>query len=329
MVRKLLMIVLRLGLALAAGLVLLAACGLTYESIADVSARRAHPPRGDLVDVGGYRLHLVASGQPQGLPTLVLEHGGGGLSAQWGWIEPELARHTQVVVYDRPGLGWSDPPPPGTDALLLAADLRAALRAQGIDGPYVVAGHSLGGMLARVFAHAHTDEVVGLALIDPRDIEEHELLPFGLHPAALGLVQALGRLGVLRLTGAAARDAEGLPPEHAAEAAALAASHRHMRGLASEGILADSAAAVLRGEEQLGDMPLLVLGATEPDGAFNAEQRQVLDAQHQRLAQRSAHGIYQTVPGAGHVTIVTHETPASVVASEILAFLRDIAAAQP
>jgi hypothetical protein len=108
-------------------IIILFAAGVTYESLASASAFRQHPPPGQLYDVGGYRLHLHLMGEDQGLPTVVLDHGAGSMSAQWGWVMPEIAQHTRVVAYDRPGMGWSDPSPRQLEANELVRDLHNAL----------------------------------------------------------------------------------------------------------------------------------------------------------------------------------------------------------
>src|SRR6266516_4666075 len=98
--------ILRGLLALLIGLV---AVGASYQAIATARDRRAYPAPGQLVDVGGYRLHINCVGQ--GSPTVVLDAGLGGSSLDWSLVQPELGRTTRVCAYDRAGMGWSDPSP--------------------------------------------------------------------------------------------------------------------------------------------------------------------------------------------------------------------------
>lgn len=120
---------------------------------------------GELVPVGeGLSLfvHCVGSGNP----TVVLETGLGADASQWRHVQPDVARGTRVCAYDRGGTGNSVARPGVRDAREAIADLRRWLARERIDPPYVVAGHSYGGVLARVFAHLHPNETAGLVLID-------------------------------------------------------------------------------------------------------------------------------------------------------------------
>src|SRR5918997_1815757 len=144
------------------GLMLL---GARYESAAEARDTRAYPPPGQMVDVGGYRLHINCIGT--GSPTVVIDAGHGGWSASWSsWVQPEAARTTRVCTYDRAGMGWSEPGPLPRTAKHFAQELHTLLHTAGVPGPYVLAGHSLGGLPVRVFAHAYAAEVAGVVLID-------------------------------------------------------------------------------------------------------------------------------------------------------------------
>jgi pimeloyl-ACP methyl ester carboxylesterase len=120
---------------------------------------------GRLVEIGGGRslfLHCIGSGSP----TVVLEAGAGSNAMQWQKLQSELGRTTRTCAYDRAGIGNSVAPPGVRDARDEIADLRRLLDRVRIDPPYVLVGHSYGGVLARVFAHLHPTEVAGLVLID-------------------------------------------------------------------------------------------------------------------------------------------------------------------
>jgi pimeloyl-ACP methyl ester carboxylesterase len=90
-------------------IVLLAASGAAYEAIMAPGDARRYPPPGQLVDIGGHRLHLHCVGQ--GSPTVVLNAGLGAFSLDWGAVQPQIAASTRVCAYDRAGLGWSEPGP--------------------------------------------------------------------------------------------------------------------------------------------------------------------------------------------------------------------------
>ncbi|HEX9130575.1 MAG TPA: alpha/beta hydrolase, partial [Gemmatimonadaceae bacterium] len=145
-----------------AGVMLAGAIAGLYEAARESSDRT--PMRGDLVDVGGRRLHLRCSGS--GDPVVVLVPGAGEFSAVWGWIEPEVAGITRVCVYDMAGRGWSDAAPAAQDGVAIAEDLHALLEHARVSGPYVLVGHSFGGLYVRSFAAKYAQEVAGMVLLD-------------------------------------------------------------------------------------------------------------------------------------------------------------------
>ncbi|HEX8352327.1 MAG TPA: alpha/beta hydrolase [Pyrinomonadaceae bacterium] len=133
------------------------------------SARRAEEkgapaPPGRLVDVGGYRLHLDCTGA--GGPAAVLIAGAGDFSFDWSLVQPRASRFARVCSYDRAGLAWSDLGPTPRTMRQEAHELRALLRNAGVPPPYVLVGHSVGGLVARVYAASYPREVAGLVLVD-------------------------------------------------------------------------------------------------------------------------------------------------------------------
>jgi pimeloyl-ACP methyl ester carboxylesterase len=126
-----------------------------------------HPPLGKLVDVGGYRVHLYCVGS--GSPTVVIT--GAGYSFDWGLVQPEVGKTTQVCAYDHSGIAWSDPGPPDSCPLRVG-EIHAALNNAKISGPYVLVGHSLGALVSRLYASKYPDEVAGMVIV------EHAFAPF-------------------------------------------------------------------------------------------------------------------------------------------------------
>jgi pimeloyl-ACP methyl ester carboxylesterase len=102
----------------------LSAVGGSYQSIRELLDRRTSAAPGQLVDVGGHRLHLNCAGS--GTPTVILESALGETGAYWGWISTAVARETRVCVYDRAGRGWSDSASAAQDGVAVATDLEAA-----------------------------------------------------------------------------------------------------------------------------------------------------------------------------------------------------------
>lgn len=125
----------------------------------------AYPPPGQLVDVGGYRLHLNCTGKSG--PAVVLIAGGGDFSFDWGLVQPAASRFTRVCSYDRAGLAWSDLGPTPRTMKQEAYELHTLLKAARIQSPYVLVGHSIGGLIARVYADQYPNEIAGMVLVDP------------------------------------------------------------------------------------------------------------------------------------------------------------------
>jgi pimeloyl-ACP methyl ester carboxylesterase len=125
---------------------------------------KAHPPPGKLVDVGGWRLHLDCAGS--GGPAVVFASGSGDFSFDWALVQPGIARFARACAYDRAGDAWSDPGPIPRTMRQEAYELHTLLERAGIAPPYVLVGHSYGGLLVRVYAERYPDEVAGMVLVD-------------------------------------------------------------------------------------------------------------------------------------------------------------------
>jgi pimeloyl-ACP methyl ester carboxylesterase len=165
----------RIFLGLIISLAAIASAGLIYQAVAQQIDERNFPPPGRLVDVGGYQLPINCIGQ--GSPTVILDAAGGNSSASWGLVQPELARSTRVCSYDRAGMGWSKRGPLPRDLTRHVGELHALLSRAGIEGPYVMGGHSYGGRVALVYAKEYPNEVVGMALIDPGKLDDDPRFP--------------------------------------------------------------------------------------------------------------------------------------------------------
>jgi pimeloyl-ACP methyl ester carboxylesterase len=148
--------------------------GGIYQAIAtEIDQREAFPTPGEMVDVGEHRLHLNCLGQ--GSPTVVLDGGWGYTSVEWsGRVQPEVANHTRVCAYDRPGMGWSEPEPGAPDATQTTAELHTLLQEADEEGPYVLVGHSLAGLYSRIYAERYPEEVSGMVLVDSTHPDQFE-----------------------------------------------------------------------------------------------------------------------------------------------------------
>ena len=132
------------------------------------------PAAAHRIDVGGFRLNLRCDGE--GSPTVILEAGAGDTLATWDWVLPDVRKLTRVCAYDRAGLGRSDPGPKPRSSERIVAELRELLLRARVPPPYVLVGHSFGGLNVRLFASKHPGEVAGLVLVDatPEDFPEVE-----------------------------------------------------------------------------------------------------------------------------------------------------------
>ena len=144
-------------------LLALAVVGAIYQAIATGRAERAYPPPGELMEVGGHELHITCVGR--GSPTVILDAALGDTSAQWVWMQQEVSDTTRVCAYDRAGMGWSERGPLPRDAKQVSNEPHALLEGAGIEGPYVLAGHSYGGLYVQTYAARYPHEVAGVALI--------------------------------------------------------------------------------------------------------------------------------------------------------------------
>ena len=311
---------------LLAGLIVLALVAALVQAVLERRDSAAHPAPGEHVSLpDGRRLHLHVTGEQHDGPTVVLLAGAGASVSAWGWVLPAVAEHATVVAYDRAGIGWSDPSEAPTDPDAVVADLRAALAARGLPGPYVLAGHSLGAHHARAFVERRPDEVAGIVLIDPAHVGASEVM--GMTMESMGpffaLMRALARFGGLRVYRAMEAEMHGLPQPERAQALAQFRSTGYWRAFRPEMVTLDQVGATLpEAPGVLGDIPVHVLIATG-GAADAAQQRQLNDlaALREDLADLSTRGQTTTLPDATHVTIVTEREHAAVVADAIVDIL--------
>jgi pimeloyl-ACP methyl ester carboxylesterase len=263
----------RILLGLLALIVLLAVSGGTYEAIMRAGDAKRYPPPGQLVDVGGYRLHLHCVGQ--GSPTVVLDAGLGSFSLDWGAVQNQLSTSTRVCAYDRAGLGWSEPGPSPRNPEQFASELHVLLTNAGIKGPYVLVAHSISGKTARLFASQHPNEVAGMVLIDAR----HESVDEHLTPQQIAaedtqqqrfqdMIRWTARFGLVRLLWAPAwprvlPGTQNLSAETRTAIGILQARPQQTETALAEGQGRLESNTVLSSAAPLGDMPLVVLASSQ------------------------------------------------------------------
>ena len=298
----------------------LASVGGGYATAGAAMDAKAYPMHGQLIDVGGHRLHLNCTGS--GSPTVVLQPGGGEMSSNLGWIAPAVARSTQVCVYDRAGRGWSEPADTPQDGTQIATDLHTLLQKGNIPGPYILAGHSFGGLYTLNFAARYPDEVLGMVLVDSTDTASATKSG----TASLGgsnsydtmgrlsaLVSITARLGLGRVY--APFEAGTLPPESRDEVRATIATANTLRSTIDEYVQANASMEQVASLHDFADKPLAVLTAGIGSGpAHSAEQNE--------LATLSTNHVHRTIDGADHEGLVATETGAAATTQAILDVLR-------
>jgi pimeloyl-ACP methyl ester carboxylesterase len=219
---------------------------------------------GRLVDVGGYRLHLSCAGT--GSPTVVLLNGTGKTSPHWARVTPTVAHTTRVCVYDRAGEGWSEDSPHRADSTYAAVDLHHLLANAGESGPYVLTGHSIGGVNALTYVAMYPHDVAGVVLLDSASPHQVDLVTsftgeYQLARRALAVAPTLFRFGIGHITQATATPA--LPGTAGEQASAFANSPRGMRGLRAEQTALPDAFRQAQALTTLGAIPLVVLTAKD------------------------------------------------------------------
>ena len=307
--------------------------GAVYKAVGTRLDRKRFPPPGRLVDVGGHRLHLLDSGSSSSDPTIVLEAGLMSTVLSWSNVQRDLAQSYRVVSYDRAGLGWSELGPMPRTADRIVDELHTVLHRAAIPPPYILVGHSFGGLTMPLFAARFPEETASMVLVDP--VVPTEWAPPSAHDRKLTRIGAkvcrraamLSRIGVLRfvaflLTTRAAKLAahlvrlisRGAPAESGSVSspwfAALPANERAMASvfwvqekfaltIASQLENLPVSAAQVSKVSSIADKPLVILSAhTAPEHRRkeHAAMASRLPLGNHVMAGRSNHWIMQDEP---------------------------------
>ena len=266
-----------------------------FASDAPAVASEAESPPGMLVGVGLHRLHIHCTGR--GSPTVVFESGLGGTSLDWNRVQPEVSRFTRACSYDRAGYGWSERGPEPRHADRIATELETLLLHAGVPPPYLLVGHSFGGLAIRLFAARNERRAVaGLVLVDAT--HEHQFQR--MESAGLRVPMApTGRRFVIANHGLVP---SALPDELKPLAQRLALARKAIRTLHGElGSLRHSARQV-DSIRRAPDVPVIVLARSPRRDADRHHERldeAWLDLQRE-LADTMENGSFQMVPGSGH-----------------------------
>ena len=295
---------------------------------------------GETISVNGSAIHLVrraATSKAREAPTFVIGAACGWHSAMYAWLTEALSAHGSVMVYDRSGLGRSEPTSALPDGESRAQELQAVVETLGLRGPFVLIGHSIAALYLRIYVHRRSEDVMGLVFLD------------GTHPLAYNLfkeriplggriVESIAlrayRLGVSRLPYSLVREHDPpwstLPTDVQQEVAYLAARSAQWATERAEKAMQSAASQQARKCGTLGDTPLLVItaGTRTPEELRYAEDPEAFMDKwmllQKDLVSLSTCGVHRTIEGAGHCNLVTDRRYALQVCSEIACFVRRI-----
>ena len=259
--------------------------------------------RGEFVDIGGRRLRMVRAGPPEARPLIVLEHGAFGCAADWAVVQERLAaKGFRSLAYDRAGLGHSDPGPEPRDGHAIVADLAALLRALGERQPVVLVGHSMGGLMVRLFALTHPKQVLGVVLVDAVTPDIMNL------PAGPPSIRAFSRLlkvakfaaglGLMRPVAWLTHNLIGLTSEARAEKRRIHGSASHARWASAEVDFWPTTSDQAGEQEFPPKLPIAVITAGAERVALALKTVQAIPALNSR------HGYVEHVAGAKHASLL-------------------------
>ncbi len=299
-------------------LLTLVAVGGAYETVVEAATSNKPPSGGRTYLVAGHSLYLRCMGS--GSPAVILFHGFGARTPSWAWVQGAVARETRVCVFDRAGQGWSGKGVGRQDAHELSADVRGLLAAANVPGPYVLAGHSVGGTYALAYAMDYPQDVAGVALIDSATPYQFDLPSYpgfySMWRRVSALFPTLARAGIARVT-LGMIGFSSLPSDARRQARAFASSPRELRADRDEFAELPTVFRQVKSLTSLEGKPLFVLTADL------GQQSGWLAAQN-RLATLSTDSVHQTTHGATHEALVEDRNYAAVTARAINAVVRSV-----
>jgi pimeloyl-ACP methyl ester carboxylesterase len=287
---------------------LLIAAGGAFQTVSAATSANPAPDRSYLVNGHNLYLHCIGTGEP----TVMLFNGLGERTPSWAWVQQSVSSTTRVCAFDRAGEGWSGGAPARQDGHQLAFDLHQLLRVARVPGPYVLAGHSVGGVYALVYAEQYPREVAGVALIDSSTPYQFDLPDYpGFYSMGRRLYSVMpvfAHAGIAQLS--AASEFASLPDAARRQARAFASSPRELRADHAEFAKLPTVFEQAKALKSLNGKPLAVLAASA------GTQRGWVAAQ-KRLARLSTNSVQRSVVGATHAALLEDRGFASITSRAI------------
>ena len=294
----------------------IAGAGLVYQAASSKRDLSRNPPPGNLIDAGGVQMHYYSLGE--GGPTVILEALAGGFSPYWAWVQRDLAETARTVSYDRAGFGWSGPDSKPQSLQRTVENLHNLLVQASIPGPFVLVGHSIGGIYMRQFAQDYPSEVKGLVLLDASHPEQSARYPAfekesQSYLRVAPVLPTLAHLGVMRAYFSAGGeiDFSSLPALQKAQVKSFWSRPGYFESQRREALASAEIFSQAQRLGGLGDLPLMVISRGKGAPPEWAELQEELSA----LSSNSAH---VTVPGATHASLIFNPQHARAVSTAIL-----------
>ncbi len=322
-----------IGISIGSLLLLIILAGLCLRMF----SAKPQPP-GELVDIGGFKLHINSMGEKNNKPTLVIESGAGAPSEYYYWLGEGLKDILRVVRYDRAGIGYSELSDGPRDPQTVAHELHTLLEKAGESPPYIMAGHSYGGHYIRVFKQLYPNEVAALVFLDSGHPDEHERLNLPPSPSWLNSMYyagaLLGDLGVLDLyTRMAERSilwVPGLPEEVIDRYRDYTLNGKYLWGYLEEEKWHDDLVDMSRKASEFDTLPIRVFSGTHWNKkallkmGLNPEKMKTERVKmHEEMASLSTNGKVFFLDG-GHITIFSLKENADIICKEIIQLLKEL-----
>lgn len=318
-------------------LAILIIAGLLFRLFGPAS----HQPLGKLVDVAGTKLHIVATGEKNDKPTLVIEAGAGLSTEYYHWLSEGLKDNLRVIRYDRAGLGYSEENTSPRDSETIARELHELLETSGESPPYILAGHSLGGPYIRTYAKLYPQEVAGMAFIDathPEQVERFNAAPadsFRFKSVFWGLNIAsffadVGTIGLLESCTDPIFAAEGLPDAINARTRDMLLNGKCLRGYKAELEKYHHNLDLAKTANQFGNIPIRVFTAVEINQEALKErgiipQKYLRDlVNSQKEYTKLSYDGKQVLINGNHQTIFTKKENAAIINKVLIQLVENL-----